>query len=99
MKRMLITSTLCIALSGCATGAPDIMVIQQATATRLGLSSTDEVTISNTVKATPDALGASKVTFEATTAKGRKFACYTTMMPSLNPLDKPTYTDFECQPK
>jgi len=97
MYRALLLTALSLSfLSGCATGAPDPLIIQQATASRLGLASTDEVTISNVVKAQPDALGGSKVTFDATTAKGRKFACNTLMMPNLNPLEKPSYSTFEC---
>lgn len=38
-------------ISGCATGAPDTMLLQQGTTNKLGLSSTDEVTISNIQKA------------------------------------------------
>jgi hypothetical protein len=86
-------------LTGCATGAPDPLILQQATSTRLGLASTDEITLSNVVKAAPDALGGSTVTFDAVTAKGRKFGCQTRMLPNLNPLEKPTYTTFECSPK
>lgn len=99
MKRIITSAALCFTLAGCATGAPDMMLIQQATATRLGLASTDEVTITSLVKGTPSALGSSTVTYNAVTTKGRQFTCNTRMMPSLNPLDKPTYTEFECQPK
>ncbi|MBA7844074.1 hypothetical protein HV213_28315 [Klebsiella sp. RHBSTW-00484] len=99
MKRIIVPAALCFTLAGCATGAPDMMVIQQATATQLGLASTDEVTVSNVVKGKPSALGGSTVTYDAVTARGRKFTCNTMMMPNLNPLEKPTYTSFQCQPK
>lgn len=86
-------------LAGCATGEPASMLLHQATTTRLGLASTDEVTIANIHKAPADLLGGSKVTYDATTAKGRKFACSTLMMPSINPLEKPQYSNIECAPK
>lgn len=99
MKRMITSVALCCTLAGCATGAPDLMLIQQATATQLGLASTDEVTVSNVVKGAPSALGGSSVTYSAVTARGRAFECSTLMMPSLNPLNKPDYSNFKCQPK
>ena len=99
MRKIFLTSALCFTLAGCATGAPDMMILQQATSTELGLASTDEVTISNVVKGKPSALGGSTVTYDAVTAKGRQFTCNTMMMPNLNPLEKPTYTSFKCQPK
>ncbi len=86
-------------LAGCATGAPDPMIIHQATTTTLGLASTDEVTVSNIKQSASNSLGANTVTFDATTTKGRKFACSTKMMPSINPLEKPTYSTFKCEPK
>ncbi|WP_312952744.1 hypothetical protein [Superficieibacter sp.] len=97
-KAALLTLSVAL-LAGCAAGAPDTMKLQQATATKLGLGSTDEVTLSNIQQSKPDILGGSTVTLDATTAKGRKFSCSTLMMPSLNPLEKPTYTSFDCAAK
>ncbi|WP_058913256.1 hypothetical protein [Entomohabitans teleogrylli] len=101
MKKITLPLTLGLAvlLTGCATGAPDMMRLQQGTTNELGLSSTDEVTLSNVVKGPASALGGSTVTWDATTTKGRKFSCKTLMMPSLNPLEKAPYGNFECAPK
>jgi len=101
MKKIIlpvVISIICL-VSGCATGAPDAMILQQGTTNKLGLSSTDEVTISNIVKGPSNALGSSIVTWDALTTKGRKFSCQSLMMASLNPLEAAPYGDFKCQPK
>lgn len=49
-KTSLLTSAIAVLLPGCATGAPDTMALQQDTRNKLGLSSTDEVTLRNIVK-------------------------------------------------
>ncbi len=82
-----------LALTGCMSN-PNSLKLQQGTTNILGLASTDEVTLSNIQKGTPNALGGSEVTFDATTAKGRKFKCKTFMIPGL--LAEPTYSDFSC---
>lgn len=101
MKKNLLLMALGIAalISGCATGAPDTMLLQQGTTNKLGLSSTDEVTISNIQKGTANVLGSSIISWDAVTTKGRKFTCQTLMMASLNPLEKAPYGEFDCQPK
>ncbi|TCV98308.1 hypothetical protein [Biostraticola tofi] len=83
-------------LAGCSS-TPNQLKLHQGTANLLGLASTDEVTLSNVQKGTPDALGGSTVTFDATTARGRKFACKTFMIPGL--LAEPSYGDFSCAQK
>lgn len=102
MKRkigIMLSAAVVFTLTGCATGAPDTMLLQQGAANVLGLASTDELTISNIQKGEANALGSSTVVYDAVTAKGRNFTCNTLMMPNLNPLEKPTYTKIECQPK
>ncbi|OMQ24394.1 hypothetical protein [Serratia oryzae] len=98
-SKIILSAAVALTLTGCATGAPDTMLLQQGTVNVLGLASTDELTLSNIQKGEANALGSSNVVFDAVTAKGRKFSCQTLMMPSLNPLDKPTYGEFKCQPK
>jgi hypothetical protein len=96
---MILSVAVVLTLTGCATGAPDTMRLQQGAANVLGLASTDELTISNIQKGEANALGSSDVVFDVVTTKGRKFSCQTLMMPSLNPLEKPTYSEIKCQPK
>lgn len=96
---LIFTLATVMTLAGCATGAPDTMRLQQGTVNVLGLASTDELTLSNIQKGEANALGSSNVVFDAVTARGRKFQCQTLMMPNLNPLDKPTYGEFKCEPK
>ncbi|KGT94207.1 hypothetical protein NG99_10175 [Erwinia typographi] len=96
MKKVLLAvsaAVMLLSVAGCSS-TPNTMKLQQGTTNLLGLASTDEVTLSNIQKGTPNALGGSDVTFDATTAKGRKFKCKTFMIPGL--LAEPTYSDFTC---
>ncbi|WP_063149714.1 hypothetical protein, partial [Enterobacter hormaechei] len=49
----------------------------------LGLGSSDEITVSNVNGAQPDALGGQKLSYRATTEKGRIFDCSSMMMPGI----------------
>ena len=81
-------------LSGCATN-PNVLQMHKVTAETLGLASTDELTMGPVTKGTPDFLGGTQLTFEATTAKGRKFNCSTYMTPGIL-LEPPKYSRLTC---
>ncbi|WP_426206041.1 hypothetical protein [Pseudomonas sp. TWP3-1] len=81
-------------LSGCATN-PNVLQMHKVTAETLGLASTDELTMGPVTKGTPDFLGGTPLTFEATTAKGRKFNCSTYMTPGIL-LEPPKYSRLTC---
>lgn len=54
-----------------------IVRLQAATANMIGLSSSDELTVSNVNFGENNVLTGQKVTYKATTAKGRTFSCET----------------------
>ncbi|GBU15263.1 hypothetical protein AwPolaro_06410 [Polaromonas sp.] len=97
IKSTLLLLPIVLVLTACATGAPDTLKLQQATSLRLGLGSTDELSLTKIKEETPDALGGKKITYLATTARGRKFNCSTLMMPGL-PINPPSYSAVECTP-
>ena len=91
-------ATLVATLTGCATGAPDTMTLQQAATNAIGLASTDEMTLSNVRKSPPNLLGGTIVSYTATTTKGRKFNCTAFLTPGMPPLTKDQYSNFKCEP-
>lgn len=82
------------ALTGCTTN-PNVLQMHKVTAETLGLASTDELTMGPVKKGEPDFLGGVDLTYEATTAKGRKFNCATYMSPGFL-LDPPKYSRLTC---
>ncbi|RYM51088.1 hypothetical protein [Serratia proteamaculans] len=70
-------------VAGCSTLKTDqaIPLLQAETAKMLGLGSSDEITVTNVNGVQPDALGGQKLTYRATTEKGRIFDCSSMMMP------------------
>ena len=77
MKKPLIVLTVTLMLAGCSTLKTDqaIPLLQAETAKMLGLGSSDG--------AQPDALGGQKLSYRATTEKGRIFDCSSMMMPGI----------------
>ncbi|WP_321943698.1 hypothetical protein [Paraburkholderia tropica] len=92
-----VAAMLVAALSGCAASAPDVMTLQQATASELGLASTDELTLAGIATGTPNALGGAIVSYRATTARGRRFSCSTLMVPGIA-FSPPQYSEIRCRP-
>ena len=70
MKKPLIFLTVTLMLAGCST-------------LKTGLGSSDEITVTNVNGAQPDALGGQKLSYRATTEKGRIFDCSSMMMPGI----------------
>lgn len=85
MKKPLVFLTVTLMLTGCSTLKTDqaIPLLQAETAKMLGLGSSDEITVTNVNGAQPDALGGQKLSYRATTEKGRIFDCSSMMMPGI----------------
>ena len=85
MKKPLIALTVTMMIAGCSTLKTDqaIPLLQAETAKMLGLGSSDEITVTNVNGAQPDALGGQKLSYRATTEKGRIFDCSSLMMPGI----------------
>lgn len=86
-------------LTACGTTQMNMIDVQTSTAQTLGLASSDEVTITNVQYGEKNTLGGQKVSYDATTARGRRFVCTAFMIPGLTPFDKPTFNDGECHPR
>lgn len=86
-------------LSACGTTQMNMINVQNSTAKTLGLASSDEITIANVRYGQTNALGGQQVSYDATTGKGRRYACTVFMIPGLTPINPPTYNDWECHPK
>lgn len=86
-------------LAGCSTMSVNqaIVPLQTETAKMIGLSSSDELTVSNVKASEPDKLGTQVLTYTATTAKGRVFNCKATQMPGLL-LSSPSLSEPSCTP-
>lgn len=88
-KRLIITLAASCAVSlvvaGCATmSTTEAMVpLQKETAQMIGLSSSDDLTITDVNAEKPDALGGQKYTYTATTKQGRIFNCSALMTPGI----------------
>jgi len=88
-----------LVLAACGSTQMNMVDVQTSTAKTLGLASSDEITIANVQYAKKDGLGGQKVSYDATTGKGRRFGCTVFMIPGLTPLDRPTYNNWECHPQ
>ncbi|MHA2898405.1 hypothetical protein [Enterobacter sp. H2G27] len=85
MNKAIIVLAIALTLSGCSTLKTDqaIPLLQADTAKMLGLGSSDEITVTNVNGSQPDMLGSQKLTYRATTEKGRIFDCQSQMMPGI----------------
>jgi hypothetical protein len=99
LKTAVISAVLVTGLSACGTTQMNMIDVQTTTAKTIGLASSDELTISNVKYGQSTSLGGKPVTYDATTARGRKFGCSVFMIPGLTPLDKPAYREWECHPR
>ncbi|MBN3794685.1 hypothetical protein [Burkholderia sp. Ac-20392] len=88
-----------LVLSACGSTQMNMIDVQASTAKTLGLASSDEITVANVQYGTKDGLGGQKVSYDATTGKGRRFGCTVFMIPGLTPIDRPTYNSWECHPQ
>ncbi|VWL87636.1 hypothetical protein [Burkholderia lata] len=88
-----------LVLSGCGSTQMNMIDVQASTAKTLGLASSDEITVANVQYGKKDGLGGQKVSYDATTGKGRRFGCTVFMIPGLTPIDRPTYNNWECHPQ
>ena len=88
-----------VLLSACGTTQMNMISVQNSTAETLGLASSDELTISNVKYGEKNALGGQHVSYDATTARGRRFSCTAFMIPGLLPFDAPKFSDGKCGPK
>jgi hypothetical protein len=88
-----------LGLAGCSTMSVNqaIVPLQSETAKMIGLSSSDELTVSNVKASEPDKLGTQTLTYTATTTKGRVFNCKATQTPGLL-LSTPTLSNPSCTP-
>ncbi|QVN23472.1 hypothetical protein [Burkholderia pyrrocinia] len=107
MKKTLhctVRTTLGIAVAGlvlaaCGTTQMNMIDVQTSTAKTLGLASSDEIAVANVQYGKKDGLGGQKVSYDATTGKGRRFGCTVFRIPGLTPIDRPTYNNWECHPQ
>ncbi|VWC67742.1 MULTISPECIES: hypothetical protein [Burkholderia] len=88
-----------LVLSACGSTQMNMIDVQTSTAKTLGLASSDEITVANVQYGKKDGLGGQKVSYDATTGKGRRFGCTVFMIPGLTPIDRPTYNNWECHPQ
>ncbi|ABK13115.1 hypothetical protein QZM97_09040 [Burkholderia orbicola] len=88
-----------LVLAACGSTQMNMVDVQTSTAKTLGLASSDEITIANVQYGKKDGLGGQKVSYDATTGKGRRFGCTVFMIPGLTPIDRPTYNNWECHPQ
>jgi len=99
MKKLLLLAAIGIGLSACGTAQVNMTEMQTQTAKTLGLASSDEITVTNVRYTKKNAIGGTELTYDATTARGRRFACSAFVIPGLTPLDMASWSDGECHPK
>ncbi|MEG9529976.1 hypothetical protein [Mannheimia indoligenes] len=77
MKKMLLSLICAGVLSGCVAVDRNVAIVrlQAETANMIGLSSSDEITVSNVNFGESNVLTGQLVTYRATTNKGRTFDC------------------------
>lgn len=97
--RTLPVAGLAILLSGCGSQQVNMTQVQTETAKTLGLASSDEITVSNINYQKKNAIGGSELTYDATTARGRKFTCSAFVIAGLTPLDEASWSDGKCTQK
>ncbi|CAB3962025.1 MULTISPECIES: hypothetical protein [Burkholderia] len=88
-----------LVLSACGSTQMNMIDVQASTVKTLGLASSDEITVANVQYGKKDGLDGQKVSYDATTGKGRRFGCTVFMIPGLTPIDRPTYNNWECHPQ
>jgi hypothetical protein len=98
MKKLILIGSAFV-LTACGGSQLNMTEMQTTTAKTLGLASSDEITITNTQYVKKNAIGGSQISYDATTARGRRFTCTAFVIPGLTPLDKATYADGECHPR
>ncbi|WP_235939177.1 hypothetical protein [Schauerella aestuarii] len=86
-------------VAACGSTKINMTEMQTTTAKSLGLASSDELTVANVQYKEKNALGGQELSYDATTARGRKFACTAYVTPGLTPFDKATYSEAQCSPK
>lgn len=81
-KLIFVTLFASVFLSGCVSMDKNkaIVYLQAATASQIGLGSSDEVTVSSVSYGEKNVLGGQPVSYRATTGKGRTFDCKATLM-------------------
>ncbi|MBN3782524.1 hypothetical protein G3O06_34065 [Burkholderia sp. Ac-20345] len=99
LRTALGAATAGLVLSACGSTQMNMIDVQASTAKTLGLASSDEITVANVQYGKKDGLGGQKVSYDATTGKGRRFGCTVFMIPGLTPIDRPTYNNWECHPQ
>ncbi|WP_110948426.1 hypothetical protein [Pseudomonas bohemica] len=99
MPRTLALAGITVLLSACGSTQVNMIQMQTETAKTLGLASSDEITVSNINYQKKNSIGGSQLTYDATTARGRKFACSAFVMAGLTPLDEAAWTDGKCTQK
>ncbi|AVG78518.1 hypothetical protein C7420_103246 [Pantoea ananatis] len=99
MKNRVLVAFSLLALSGCSTMSSNeaIPPLQAETAKMLGLSSSDEITVTNVSATKPDTLGSQMLSYRATTDKGRIFDCQSQMIPGILG-QEPVVTVPKCTP-
>lgn len=99
MKNRVLVAFALLALSGCSTMSSNdaIPPLQTETAKMLGLSSSDELTVTNVSATKPDTLGSQMLSYRATTDKGRIFDCQSQMIPGILG-QEPVVTRPKCTP-
>ncbi|WP_199637038.1 hypothetical protein JEM67_20725 [Serratia sp. PAMC26656] len=99
MKKSLIVLAVTLLVAGCSMLKTDqvIPLLQAETTKMLGLGSSDEITVTNVNGGQPDALGGQKLSYRATTEKGRIFDCSSMMMPGFLG-SAPSLTTPSCTP-
>lgn len=99
MPRTLALAGVTVLLTACGSNQVNMTQMQTETAKTLGLASSDEITVSNVRYQKKNSVGGSELTYDAVTARGRKFACSAFVMAGLTPLDEAAWTDGKCTQK
>lgn len=84
-RRFIAALATAVTLTGCATMSTNdaIVPLQAETARIIGLASSDELTVTDVHAGKPDAMGGQRLSYTATTTKGRIFKCTSLMTPGL----------------
>lgn len=84
-KNIIAIAAFTLILTGCTTMDKNVAVVQlqKATASMMGLASSDELTVSKVSFNEPDAFGGQKISYRAKTQRGRTLDCTANMQPGL----------------